>query len=310
VYSDSPEPIPQGREQVVMSVKAAALKNIDKLRAREGHYASYREVPVVVGNDGVGELEDGMRVYAQGITGMMAEKAPIAANRYKQLPAKMDLSLAAALPNAIFGSALALRVRAKMKLGDVVLVNGDTGATGQLAVQIARFYGASKVVATGRSSKTSATLRSLGADQYISLDAGDEKVTGDVAEIHKQTPFDVVIDYLWGHPMELILKAVRLNGTKPSPHKVKIVSIGDLAGSRISLDSGTLRGTDIEIPGSGLGTFLPHEHHEFRTKILPEIFDLVQQGRLIMETQAESLRDIERIWNKEPDGKRIVVMVE
>jgi hypothetical protein len=44
-------------------------------------------------------------------------------------------------------------------------------------------------------------------------------------------------------------------------------------------------------------------------KILPEMFDLAAKGRLKMETQAESLRDIERIWNKEPDGKRIVVTI-
>ena len=310
VYSDFAEPVPQGSEQVVMSVKAAALKNIDKLRTTAHHYASYREVPVVVGTDGVGTLEDGTRVYAQGITGMMAEKAVIARNGYTVLPSKIDLSLAAALPNAIFGSALALRARAKMTLGDVVLVNGATGATGRLAVQIARHFGASKVVATGRSFETAAMLKAFGAEHYISLEAGDDSITQQIVEIHKQTPFDVVVDYLWGHPMELILRALRVEGINPSPRKVKIVSVGDIAGSRISLDSGTLRGTDIEILGSGLGTFSRHDLQEFSMKTLPEMFNLAAQGRLMMETHVESLRDIERIWNTDPDGKRIVVTIE
>jgi NADPH:quinone reductase-like Zn-dependent oxidoreductase len=310
VYSDFAEPIPHGGEQVVMNVKAAALKNIDKLRASGLHYASYREVPVVVGTDGVGTLHEGTIVYAQGITGMMAEKAVIARSGYTVLPPTIDLALAAALPNAVFGSALALRARAKMSPGDVVLVNGATGATGQLAVQIAKYYGASKVVATGRRPEALGMLKTLGADRCISLESGDEAVTQELVETHRQTPFDVVLDFLWGHPMELILKAVRVEGINPSPRKVKIVSVGDIAGSTIMLDSGTLRGTDVEILGSGLGTFSRHDLREFSMKILPEMFDLAAKGRLKMETQAESLRDIERIWNKEPDGKRIVVTIE
>lgn len=85
------------------------------------------------------------------------------------MPAEIDLALAAALPNAVSGSALALRMRAKMNPGDVVLINGATSATGQSAIQIAKHYGASTVVTTGRRSEALATLKTLGADCVILL---------------------------------------------------------------------------------------------------------------------------------------------
>ncbi len=78
---DFPDPIPQNEEQLLITVKAASIKNLDKGRASGKHYASYTHLPAVVGIDGVGILENGTRVYAQGITGMIAEKALIAKNK-------------------------------------------------------------------------------------------------------------------------------------------------------------------------------------------------------------------------------------
>jgi NADPH:quinone reductase-like Zn-dependent oxidoreductase len=78
VYQDHPEPVRQNDEHIVMNLKAAAIKNIDKLRTNANFYANHTNLPTVVGMDGVGVLEDGRRIYAQGVTGMIAEKALIA----------------------------------------------------------------------------------------------------------------------------------------------------------------------------------------------------------------------------------------
>ena len=107
-YDDFPDPVPQNADEIVLAVKAAAVKNIDKLRAGGTHYASYTKLPVVVGIDGVGDLEYGTRVYAAGVTGMIAQKALIRKGQYVVLPAGLDESTAAALPNAGMGAAMAL----------------------------------------------------------------------------------------------------------------------------------------------------------------------------------------------------------
>ena len=65
-----------------------------------------------------------------------------------QIPPSLD-DATAALPNAVVGAAIALKFKAKIQAGEVVLVNGATSVTGRVAVQLAKYYGAKKVIATG-----------------------------------------------------------------------------------------------------------------------------------------------------------------
>src|ERR1700743_1724621 len=85
-YEDFADPVSQHADQVVLTVKAAAIKNLDKGRASGAHYAAHAHLPEVVGTDGVGTLPDGKRVYATGITGMLAEKALVDKNKTIPVP--------------------------------------------------------------------------------------------------------------------------------------------------------------------------------------------------------------------------------
>jgi NADPH2:quinone reductase len=62
--------------EVLVRVKAASLKNVDKMMAGGSHYR-HTDLPCVCGVDGVGLLDDGARVYCVGTRppyGMMAER--------------------------------------------------------------------------------------------------------------------------------------------------------------------------------------------------------------------------------------------
>ena len=310
VYQDFEDPIPQNEDQILIHVKAASVKNIDKLRAGGKHYASYKELPAIVGLDGVGILQTGTRVYAQGLTGMLAEKALISKNRYTVLPDGIDDIVAAALPNAVIGATMAILFRAKMQKGHTVLINGATGVTGRLAVQVAKHYGAAKIVVTGRNAESLMKLIQLGADNIISLNQDDETIIRQLKEINTTHPIDIVIDYLWGHPIELIIKSLKGGGINTFTHPVKIVTVGDMAGEEINLASGTLRSSSIEILGSGLGSLSKDDLKKFDTEILPEMFQLAANNVLTIETQVESLKTIETVWNQDIDaGKRLVISI-
>jgi NADPH:quinone reductase-like Zn-dependent oxidoreductase len=54
-FEQFPEPIAEENE-VIVHVRAAALKPIDKQMASGSHYAAYRKLPVVCGIDGIGCL--------------------------------------------------------------------------------------------------------------------------------------------------------------------------------------------------------------------------------------------------------------
>lgn len=293
----------------LINVKASAVKNLDKSRVSGKHYASYKEFPTVVGTDGVGELEDGTRVYGFGITGMLAEQAIIGDN-YTPIPQSLDYVTAAALPNAVLGSAMPLLIRAKLVAGQTVLFNGATGVTGHVAVQIARHYGAKNIIVTGRNERLLEELKAYGATHIINLKDTDESIKAQLAHIHQETPIDIVIDYLWGKPISLIIDTLKGDSMTHISHTTKIVTAGDMAGKEISLPSAVLRSSAIEILGSGFGSLSPEELIVFNKVILPEMFLLASNHKLHIQTEAHLIEDIEEVWNKQlPSGTRLVITI-
>lgn len=308
-YADFPEPIAKNEDEIVISVKAAAIKHFDKGRASGKHYTAdtTKQNATIIGGDGVGVLKDGTRVFALG-EGMIAEKAIIDKRRMVLLPQGIDDATAAALPNAVAGSAMALRFRAAIKPGETVLINGATGFTGKIAVQVAKHYGAKKVIVTGRNEETLKALLTLGADEIISVKQDDEQFIAQLKKIHSETPIDIIIDYLWGHTAELILASLKGNGS--FTHKTRFVSIGAVTGDKIQLSAENLRSVDIQLSGSGLGSWTKDEMQKLFSEILPEMFALAADNKLKVETENVSLADIEKLWDIEvTDGKRLVITI-
>ena len=309
-YLDFPDPVPANDQQVVIRVLAASVKNLDKGRADGSHYARHTNLPEVVGIDGVGELPDGSRVYATAISGMIAEKALIDKNRYSVVPGELDNVTAAALPNAVMGAALALKSRGGLEAGQTVLINGATGVTGQAAVQIARHYGAKHIIATGRNPESLKLLQELGADEVISLTQDDKMIIEQVKKINGHTHIDLVIDYTWGHPAELLLEALKGGGIHGMTTPTRYVTVGGMAGDNITLSSSILRSSAIELIGSGIGSLPREAMVDFQRNILPEMFDLAATGKLKLEIVTASLADVEEAWIRHiPAGKRLVIVI-
>lgn len=110
-----PEPTPN-KDEALVRVRAASLKNSDKMMADGSHYDSLRQLPAVVGLDGVGVLEDGTRVYCGAPRppyGTMAETTVVPRALCPPVPDAVDDLTAAALPNPAMSSWLALAWRAR-----------------------------------------------------------------------------------------------------------------------------------------------------------------------------------------------------
>ncbi|OXA81614.1 NADPH:quinone reductase [Flavobacterium aquidurense] len=309
-YAEFAEPIPQNENQILLLVKAVAITNLDKGKANGKHYSSENlsENGFVVSSDAVGLLENGTRVYARGITGTMAEKTIIDKNILVPLPEGISNTIAAAMPNAVAGSAMALKFRARINPGETVLINGGAGFTGQMAIQIAKHYGAKRIIVTARNEKTFQKLLELGADEIISLKQDDEVIKKQLKGIHQTTSIDIILDYLWGHTAELILSALKGNGS--FSHKVRYVNIGGMTGDSIQLSAGILRSVDLQLSGSGLGSWSKEEVKLLFSEILPEMFLLAAQNKIKVNIEEGDLTDIEKMWNAEvSDGKRIVINI-
>lgn len=304
-----PNPVVAGENELLIYVKAAAIKNVDRNIASGKHYSSEAGNTAqarVIGSDGVGVLGDGTRVYAIGLQGMVAEQAVITKDRMVILPNNLDYATAAALPNAVIGAAMGLRFKADIQPGDTVLINGATGFTGRIAVQIAKYYGAKKVIATGRNPESLQALMALGADEIISIQQSDDAFIDQIRALHSQTPIDVIIDYLWGHPAELLLTALKGKGS--FSHRTRFVSVGSIAGDILPLSAAILRSVDLNLTGSGLGSLTKDNIRIHFSEILPEMFQLAADGKLRIETLNFPLTEIESVYDLPvADGKRLVI---
>lgn len=309
-YTEWPEPVVANTDELLMHVKAAAIKNVDRSIASGSHYSAESAPKAkIIGSDGVGFLEDGTRVYAISMDGMIAKKAVIEKDRMVVLPDNLDFITAAALPNAVIGAAMGLRFKADLQPGETVLINGATGVTGRIAVQIARHYGAKKIIATGRNPESLKALLELGADEVISIQQSDESFVKQLQSIHNITPFDVIIDYLWGHSTELIFSSLKKQGSFTP--KTRFVSVGSIAGDILQLSASTLRSVDLHLTGSGLGSLNRQALGKLFSEILPEMFQLAADGKLIIETITTSLDQIESVYDLViSDGKRLVVEIK
>ena len=306
-FEDFPEPQP-GENEVIAQVKAASLKNIDKAMASGSHYGSHRELPVICGVDGVAILNDGTRVFCGGCRspyGMMAEQTVVSRAWCLPVPDGVDDDIAAALPNPALSSWLPLIWRAQLKPGETVLILGATGVAGKLAIQIAKHLGAGRVVAAGRNAPILETLADLGADATIALDQADPELTAAFSrEAHRQR-FDIVLDYVWGHPTEVLLDALTGHDVMAESDTLRLIEIGDMAGPTISLSAAALRSSGIEIYGSGGGS-IPHTAI---FEAFPKIWALAARGELRIDTEPIPLAEIENAWRRNDlPGRRLVII--
>ena len=304
-----PEPVIQENNEVIIRVRAAALKPIDKQMAGGSHYSAFRELPMVCGTDGVGTLEDGSRVFFAGPRppyGGMAERTIVPRRQCFPLPDSIDDITAAAVFNPGLSAWGALKWRAQLAPGESVLLLGGTGVTGKLAIQMAKFLGAGRVVAAGRNEEVLSTLHKLGADSTIELGKSVEEVKESFVRAAGEKGFDVIIDYLWGAPTEALLAAMTRHDFKAAPSRVRLVEVGESAGATISLPAAALRSSRLEILGAGSGS--APTSPEMWIDAIRQLLANVASGVLKIETQQVPLIEVQRAWEQEFPGCRVVLI--
>ena len=294
-----------GDGEVLVEVSAAGFHRIVKALASGSHYGSTGDLPMIPGVDGVGRLESGTRVYFGRVRdrfGTMAERCVTSRRMSMELPDNLDDVTVAAMMNPGMSSWVALRQRADFKGGESVLILGATGVAGQLAVQIAKRMGARRVAAAGRSEAALKELKRLGADVVIPLGQERGAVLSALREEMKDHKTDVVLDYVWGEPAEMVLEAIGVRGLSHASWRIRYVQIGNSAGPTITLPAATLRSTGLELMGSGFGSVSME-------KIFASLAEFLKEAsREPFESKAKSvpLSEVESAWNAPDEGERLV----
>lgn len=302
-YKDFVDPV-AGDGELLVRVSAAGLHQIVRSLASGTHYGSAGILPFVPGVDGVGRLADGKRVYFGATRPPYGTFAELSVTRQwlcVPLPDTLDDVTAGALANPAMSSRAAL-MRAKFVAGESILILGATGVAGQLAVQIARRLGAKKVIAAGRNPKALAKLSAMGADTVISLEQEQTALAETFRAAIAEAQVDVVLDYLWGQPAEILLQAVAQKGLSHAAQRIRYVQIGSMAGATLSLPAATLRSSGLELLGSGFGSASLEEI----MKAVAEMFEEAAKEPFELAAKALPLSEVESAWNLKEDGTRLV----
>ena len=191
---DLPEPEP-GDGEVLIRVTRAGM-NFADTHQRENSYLAPYEVPLVLGAEVAGTTPDGRRVIALLASGGYAEYA--VAHESMVFPVPEDIDDDEALALLIHGLTAwhLFRTSAKLAPGESVVVVSGAGGVGSLAVQLAKPFGARRVIATASTEEKRIFALSLGAD--AALDPGAEDLKGALIEANGGEQVDVVLEMSGG----------------------------------------------------------------------------------------------------------------
>lgn len=241
VATELPDPeVPEGA--IAIDVEAAGVNYADTHQA-ENSYLAPAELPLVPGAEVVGITPDGRRVVALLSSGGYAEKAIAWPQLCWDVPS--GLSAGEALSVVLQGATAwhLLKTSAHLEKGESVVVHAAGGGVGTIAVQLAKLWGAGRVIATASSEDKRELALELGADIAVDsrVETADE-MKERLREANDGKKVDVILDMVGGPVFDGGLKALAPFG--------RLVTFG-MAG-RVppgKVDPGMLMGTSRAVIG-------------------------------------------------------------
>jgi NADPH:quinone reductase len=202
--TDLPDPEPGGGA-VVCEVASAGVNFADTHQV-EDSYLSRTTLPLVPGSEVVGTLPGGARVAAFAMAGGYAEKALVLPDLSFPLPDAVSDGQALSLMVQGLTAWHLLRTSTHLAPGESVVVHAAAGGVGTLAVQLAKAWGAGRVIAVASSPDKRRLALDLGAD--VAVDAGEADLKGALEQANGGAKVDVVLEMVGGATFDASLAAL------------------------------------------------------------------------------------------------------
>lgn len=285
-YEEVPDPAP-GPGQVLLRVLAAGVNYADASRRKGGtSYPRPTPLPFTPGSEVVGIVEKlggGITGIERGATfmawlgqGGYAEWA--VANAADLLPVPPGVKPEEALSLIIQGltAALILKGSARLQAGESVLIEGAAGGVGVLAVQLAKIYGADRVIGAASTPAKRDLVMSLGADATV-----DYSKSGWAAEVKAKNggrPVDIILEMTGGAVFDEALDCLAPLG--------RMVAYGNASRQPMNLNVQRLFAQNQTVTGFFLSGFIAGQSRDrgaFASKLLAELGGYVRDGRLRLQ---------------------------
>jgi NADPH:quinone reductase-like Zn-dependent oxidoreductase len=197
---DLPDPTP-GDGEKLYDVSSAGINYADTHQT-ENSYLSAQELPLIPGTEFVGRTDGGPRVVGLAPAGGYAEK--VVALPRLTWPVPDDVTDEQALALVVQGATAwhLLRTSTHLEPGESVVVIAGAGGVGSLAVQLAKRWGAGRVIATASTPEKRALTEELGADATVDpalADADPKQFTAALRQANGGHRVDIVLEMTGGH---------------------------------------------------------------------------------------------------------------
>lgn len=245
---DVPQPEPND-DQVLIRVRAAGVSFPEVLQTR-GLYQLQPELPFVPGSEVAGEvvsapegsgLAPGDRVVALVILGGFAEHAVTQVDMVFPLPDSLSFEQGAAIPLNYMTAHFALVARGNMIEGESVLVHGAAGGIGTASIQVAKAFGAGRVIAVTSTPEKGEIATAAGADEVVLADGFKDTVKG-------AGGVDIVVDPVGGDRFTDSLRCLKEDG--------RLLVIGFAAGDIPEVRVNRLLLNNVSVVGVGWGAYV------------------------------------------------------
>jgi NADPH:quinone reductase len=279
---------------VLVDVHAAGVSFPEVLQTR-GQYQMKPPLPYVPGSEVAGivrtapdsaAVKPGDRVAAFCALGGFAEVA-VAPEFFTFPLGALDYAQGAGLVLNYHTAYFALKLRARLQEGEIVLVHGAAGGVGTAALQVAKALGA-RTIAVVSTEEKQRVARAAGADEVVLLsdswkDEVKERSSGGV---------DVVFDPVGGERFTDSLRSLREDG--------RLIVVGFTGGSIPEVRVNRLLLSNTAVVGAGWGAYVlgkPYLNREIGAAIMQMASDgaispLVGE-RFPLERAADALRVID-----------------
>ncbi|ARF13142.1 quinone oxidoreductase family protein [Sporosarcina ureae] len=266
-----------GNRDVLVEIKAIGVNYADVAR-REGKYVVPTPLPFIPGAEVAGVIKEvgkdvkrfkpGMRVVSLIESAGYSEYAAIPEMTLAPIPDGVEYRDAVALPLQGQTAYHILKTMGRLEKGETVLVHAAAGGVGAIAVQLAKLFGAGRVIATASSEEKLAHAKNMGADHLVNYtEVGWESK---VRELTDGKGVDVALEMVGGDIFRKTLKCLAPFG--------RMVVFGAASGERSPMDAGEL----MQRNQSVVGFFLPQimKNYEVYQNSFKELLDYVRNGDL------------------------------
>src|SRR3954468_12299366 len=288
--ADLPAPEP-GEGEVLIKVTRSGI-NFADTHQRENSYLARYEVPLVLGGEVAGTTPDGRRVVALLRSGGYAEYAVAPEATVFPIPDSVDDGAALALIIQGLTAWHLFKTSARLAEGESAVVISGAGGVGSLAVQLAKPFGAGRVIATASTEEKSANAIELGAEP--SVYPGTEDLKGALIEANEGRPVDVVLEMSGGRVFEQSADALAPFG--------RIVAYGIASREPNTVDTGRLMRKSRAVVGFWLMHCLGRR--DMMEEPLADLFDRAARGELVPQMGTTYALSAVRQAHEDLQGRR------